>query len=612
MSRKDNVIAIVQARMDSSRFPGKMMARVCGQYLIDMVLARLNRLVKEGVLDKLVLATSIEKKDDPLVKHINNKWPEINVIRGSEEDVLSRFILALDQQPADIVVRVTGDCPFINNDALVDMLNSHRLANADITNYQPGFEYVDKGIEVISAPALYRIIKDKALTKEYREHVTAIMYRYQERYKVNYIASKKYLRRADVRLTVDTPKDIELIRHVCEGFDKDPVNLSIKEIIEYLDINSYLLLINQVSGRKSTLHESCRIGFRCDGNENIGMGNVVGSIRLAQLLAKHRGIGIEFLVRENAVVIKLIKNAGFSIEILPADIEAKNDVKCIIEKFTESDWSAVCINFCKVDIDRYCQLFKQINHANVPLIFMDNPVPPCYKHGDLILNALPHPDYTGYEPASTPDCYDGLEYLVLDESFYSADNERAERKNIERILVAMGGADSENVTGLVLEGLALTDFDGYVDIVIGVANSNKTILEASIKELELNGEINTNVSDMARRMCEADVGFSALGITSYEMAFMGLPVIFITGSAFNANVANEYIRKYQGAVSLGHYIDVTPDRISDLLTTQFGSFEFRKLKTAEQNKAVNENGAKRVLTIIDDFLKNTEAKSVHA
>lgn len=595
------ILAIVQARMGSSRLPGKMMRTLMHRPVIDHVISRLmTGLHPKGPLNGIVLATSDSDLDDSLVDHIQKRWPQLTIVRDSENNVLGRFVAALKDETADTVVRVTGDCPLINVEVLSGMIASHQLTGADVTNYMPGFEYVDKGLEVVAASALHRVAQDPEATTNDLEHVTALMYRQPDRYKVHYITSKDYLRRGDIRLTIDTEADLKFMEALFQDLNRKVEDLSLKEVIDHLDENPELISINASAGSKSTMHEKARLGFRCDGNSKIGLGHVVGSLRLAKAVAEELKIGVEFLVREDKSTVSLIQKAGFAVKVLPANYSKAKDIQTIVSKTNKSDWAGVVINFCKEAIDDYGTIFQQIPDAGKKLIFMDNPIPSSCCIGDLVINALPHPDYNGYDSDRHPACFDGLDYFLLDEAFTRYSRKiRLMGRHIDRILVSMGGADIDNASGLVVEGLALAGYHGWVDIVLGKANPHAELVQKQLRQLRLKGEINVGVSDLPERMWRADVGFSALGLTTYEMAFMGLPIVLVPGTRLNSTVAKHYADRYGGSIYLGLYSQIKPSDVA-MCVTEILSDQTLRQKMSESNRiAVDGKGMQRVVSLIE-------------
>jgi len=561
-------VAIVQARMGSERLPGKMLASLDDRPLVDYALSRLMTICGPGEpLDAVVLATSVASDNDPLVQHVEQAWPDIPVVRGDEQDVLSRFVDAMTTSGAEYLVRITGDCPLINVGAVARMLAVARENEADVVNYQPGHEYVDKGVEVVSARALQALAGQPDLPAHSREHVTSELYRHPDQYRVCYVESEPALRRGDVRLTVDTAEDLRFFRALARYFSGKLIEASLDEVLAVLEAHPELSGINANAGRKSSLHEAVRIGFRCDGGSGLGMGHVVGCVRMARLLADSLGWGAEFVCRRESVVRRTIQQGGFAVEQLAGEVTPEEDVNRLLEKVRESDWSAVVINFGKQDLDRYADQFSRFRAAGVKLVFMDNPVPPgCYE-ADLLINALPHPDYPGYDPQSHPRCLDGLAYFLPAERLEPVTGRPLPRLSDHgRILVAMGGGDVGELTRRVLEGIAGAGFQGEVEVILGGSSGRSEEMQETLRELSLDGTVAVGVSDMAERMKRADLGFTGLGLTTYEMAYVGLPALIVANSPFNATVAEGYCQRHGLARLVGAWPDVSVSQISAAVT----------------------------------------------
>lgn len=559
------VVAVVQARMGSRRLPGKMLRTIGGVPLIDHVLERLHRVRRAngGPLATVVLATSETRADDLLAEHVHGKWPAVLVVRGSENDVLSRFRSVVETTEAETVVRVTGDCPLLNTAALLRFIEAHLAIGADITNYEPGYEYADKGLEVVRARAILQAAVDPRATPADREHVTSLMYRHPETYRVNYLRSEPWLRRGDVRLTVDTAEDLAFFESVFDELGDPPEGVDLSQTLRLIDRRPDLAAINAGSGRKSSMHEARRLGFRCDGGPALGLGHVVGSLRLADLAARDLSAGVELVSREDSATLSVVREASRAIEVLPPDISPERDIARLVEKAQESLWSGVVINFCKADLERYQEFFPELRAAGLRIIFMDNPMPPGCWEGDLLINALPHPDYPGYRPEAHPNCLDGLEYFLP-----GGDPGRAEQRsrpiaaNIARILVSMGGGAVAALTNVVLGGLAAAGFDGEVDVVLGAAAREPEKVEAELDSTGLRGSVSVGVEDLRGRIRAADLGFTALGLTTYEMASAGLPALIVAGSEFHAAVAQKYCREYGTAQCVGWSRQVNAEMIA--------------------------------------------------
>ena len=202
-------LAILQARMSSSRLPGKVMAPVLGEPMIGRQVERLRRAKR---IDRLVVATSSDPSDDPLAAYCESL--QLTVFRGALDDVLERYRAALAPHPdAKAVVRLTADCP-LTDPALIDrVIEHHHAAGADYTSNTLGTRTYPQGLdaEVIKPDALVDAA-ERASDPYEREHVTPYIYRRPETYRLAGVARHESL--AALRWTVDFPEDMAFVRDV--------------------------------------------------------------------------------------------------------------------------------------------------------------------------------------------------------------------------------------------------------------------------------------------------------------------------------------------------------------------------------------------------------------
>lgn len=192
---------VVQARMGSSRLPGKVLKDIAGRPMLSYQMERLRR-VKRA--ERIVVATTDQPADDAVERFCQKE--KIACVRGSEHDVLARYHLAIERFPADVVVRITADCPLIDPAIVDEAIAAYEpdyVSNMLETTYPYGM-----AVEVFSAQALreaHREAKDPAE----REHVTPFIYRHPERYRLRSLTMAPNL--SHHRWTVDTPEDFELV-----------------------------------------------------------------------------------------------------------------------------------------------------------------------------------------------------------------------------------------------------------------------------------------------------------------------------------------------------------------------------------------------------------------
>lgn len=202
-------LAILQARMTSSRLPGKVMSPVLGEPMIGRQVERLRRAKR---IDRLVVATSTDTSDDPLAAYCESL--ELTVFRGSLNDVLERYRAALAQHPqARAVVRLTADCPLTDPSLIDRVIEHHYEADADYTSNTLGARTYPHGLdtEVIRPGALVEAAAQASDAYE-REHVTPYIYRRPETYRLAGVERADSL--ANLRWTVDFPEDLIFVRDV--------------------------------------------------------------------------------------------------------------------------------------------------------------------------------------------------------------------------------------------------------------------------------------------------------------------------------------------------------------------------------------------------------------
>ena len=236
---KKKIVAIIQARMGSERLPGKVMMPICGKAILEWVVLRVG---KSKLVDQLAVATSRKVIDTPIVKLCDKLG--IECFRGSERNVLQRFYLAARKLGADIIVRITADCPFIDPKIIDKMIKIHLKNDNDYTATASGDSY-PRGldVEVFNWKTL-KTAYEKAIAPGHKEHVTSFIYDRLGEFKIEIVPAPKGAERPDYRLCVDEREDLALARKVYKQFA--PLgDFTFKEVIEFLDENPKITGINK-------------------------------------------------------------------------------------------------------------------------------------------------------------------------------------------------------------------------------------------------------------------------------------------------------------------------------------------------------------------------------
>lgn len=233
------VVAVIQTHMGSTRLPGKVLLNLAGEPMLTRVV---NRTYRAEMLDEMVIATTIKPADDAIVELCKKQnW---SYFRGSEEDVLDRYYRTAEKHEADVVVRITSDCPLIEP-SVVDRVVQEFLEQ------QPNLAYASNTLpkrtfprgldtEVISFDALEEAWRDDD-NPVWREHVTPYIRRNPSLFQTHGVLNDEDL--SYMRWTVDTPEDLAFIRRIYDHFGHD--RFTWREVLALLEQHPEWLEINQ-------------------------------------------------------------------------------------------------------------------------------------------------------------------------------------------------------------------------------------------------------------------------------------------------------------------------------------------------------------------------------
>lgn len=232
------VVAVIQARFGASRLPGKVLLDLCGVTALQRCADRVRRI--QGI-DEVVVATSTEPKDD-LVASLAGRLG-VMVVRGSENDVLSRYALAVERTAADVVVRVTADCPFLDPEHAAAVLRAFEAADVDYASNVIE-RRLPRGLdtEVVSAEALHAA--HRAATDPLdREHVTRFIYTRPQMHRCLSVVSTSD-DHSSHRWTLDTADDYHLLYELHEALGPRAATASLNDILKVLASSPALSELN--------------------------------------------------------------------------------------------------------------------------------------------------------------------------------------------------------------------------------------------------------------------------------------------------------------------------------------------------------------------------------
>lgn len=241
------IVAIIQARMGSTRLPGKVMMKISDKTILDHVITRVGQ---SKLIDEIIIATTTKSDDDAIVEE--SKKLGVNYYRGSEDDVLSRYYYAAKKNNADVIIRITSDCPLIDFEVIdgmiyrfKDLYNDNKvdyLSNTIERTFPRGLD-----AEIFSFRILNEAFNNAEKTYQ-REHVTP--YIYESSNKFNIVGYKNDIDYSYHRWTLDTPEDFELIKKIYEGMYNKNKTIRFEDIINFFELHPEYLQINSSIDQK--------------------------------------------------------------------------------------------------------------------------------------------------------------------------------------------------------------------------------------------------------------------------------------------------------------------------------------------------------------------------
>ncbi len=231
------VVAIVQARMGSTRLPGKVLKEVCGRTMLEH---QMERTLRARSLEAIVVAVPEASRDDQISELVHARgWL---LYRGPEQDVLARYAEAAAAFEADPIVRMTMDCPLIDPDVIDTVVGLYSRGDVDLAanNLEPTFPH-GLDLEVFSRAALDSAHQEARSAFE-REHVSPFIRDRPERFRLANVRSPQDLHRH--RWTLDYPEDLEFMRAVYESLYREGGFFTTTEILSLLERRPGIVALN--------------------------------------------------------------------------------------------------------------------------------------------------------------------------------------------------------------------------------------------------------------------------------------------------------------------------------------------------------------------------------
>ena len=230
-----NIGIIIQARLGSTRLPGKILKPFYGDNsILDIILDKLH----QASDDQVIVATSTSKDNDALVEHLERNGEQC--FRGSENDVLDRFVKAAEEFHVDGIIRICSDNPFIDPEGIKTLIEKAQHSEVDYIGFKiNGLPSIKTHFGFWGEFATLDALKKVATTTNdlpAHEHVTIHIYTHPEAYQCEWIDCPDFIQnRNDIRLTVDTQEDFDNAQQVYADLTTTHPNFGLKEIVDYID-----------------------------------------------------------------------------------------------------------------------------------------------------------------------------------------------------------------------------------------------------------------------------------------------------------------------------------------------------------------------------------------
>lgn len=523
------VVAVVQARLGSSRLPGKVLLKAGGRTLLGHVIERLQA---AETVDQIVVATTDDPADDAVVQQAIADG--VDAFAGSRDDVLARFVGAIAGRDADVVVRVTADCP------LLDPAEIDRVVGGFIARW-PTLDYASNqlsnrrrgplgmAVEVMKAAAL-RTASERAKAAHQREHVTPYLYDPASKMRVECFDFPVNL--AHLRLTVDTPADFDVVSTVLDGIQGAPDRMSLQAALRVLAEQPDLAARNRDIRQKSAMEAATKhLLLRADATVDGGTGHVMRLLGIGQAWMEQGGAATLLSHRLPPALGDRLLGAGIALQALPDDCVPGSIDDAEIGRKVANDLLA---NVALVDGYAFDTGFlRALGGGGLPVAYIDDWSTETLPVAAVILPNLGQMPAPKNRSVGEPVTLFGAEHIPVRTDFRVAPrpDRRFDHRPL-RLLLTFGGSDPARMSVRALRAaikvsdtipLAVTVLLGPVHPDVEQVKQLAEHAQRSAKPCTI--EVLHDVRDMPGLLARIDLALSAGGTTCWELATLGIPML---------------------------------------------------------------------------------------
>lgn len=578
------IVAVIQARMGSTRLPGKVLRPVAGKPLLWHIV---HRLKASRLIADIAIATTVNPLDEAIVEF--GAAHGIAVIRGPEDDVLARFAKAAEILDADIIVRVSSDAPFLDARFIDHLVTSMIDQGGDYVLMEDGAPCAHEGVDPLTRRALDKLMLHAGDDPAAREHVTGYFKLHPDFVRIARAPAYPLLAREGGRLTIDTPDDLAFVEAVHDRLQAKAGEASLSDLLLLLEREPELRAINGHVKQKPILPSGGLALIRCDGGGKFGYGHVKRMVALARALRDCESIGVLFALNGTPDAALPIRRAGFEAVM----IDGHDDLAALIRKQTPD----------LLLLDGR----EGPGRGELEQLRRDIPIVAVIDDGsDTRLAA----DFAYYPPVPQAKALDwtgartvpriGWEWSLLGLNPHLTPVHAMSAR--PTLLVAMGGSDPMGLTLRAAQALMPLDPMFRIRFVIGAGMADGAKVAAHVVSLKDNYETVEGADDLATEYASADLALCAFGVTAYELAAFGVPAIYLGLTEDHARSASAFEAAGMGR-SLGVASQVRDDDILAAVKALMGDAGRRREMRNAGFSILDGNGAARIAADLAAALK---------
>lgn len=524
-AKPKRAVVIVQARTSSTRLPAKVLKPLGSGTVLEQCLRRCRAI--EGI-DAVVCATTTDPADDQIAMIAQEAGAL--VFRGSVTDVLGRYLGAARLAEADIILRVTSDCPLIDPGICAKVLRLREETGADyVSNNMPASYPHGLDCEAFTRTAL-ELANEQASESYDREHVTPWIRR-QPQLKQASLIGPGWPASAQ-RWTLDYPEDYAFFKAVFDATPEDQLQ-DMQSVLSVLARHREIEQINAAHSRAGGTTGRSAIVFRFDADETIGTGH---AMRCATVSRRFEELGwpCYWAVTQRTATFLGRRIQPGQLIILPdvasQDQRAEAELGAIAAQV--ADISLLVIDHYALPGDFAARARALARQIMVFDDFADRPV-----EADIVVNATPgvsRSSYSGLAAQSAKLLVGGMAAAIRQQFAarrgVTLARRQASASGINRVLISFGGVDPLDGTSLAIDAVRAALPTGMVDVVLGANAPHFNRIQSMIAGLPQFGarfRLLQDVAEMADLMAQGDLCIGAAGTTSWERCCLGLPSLLV-------------------------------------------------------------------------------------